>query len=385
MNFIFASTSTFEPWDWTNPETQGIGGSETSHIEMARRLSEHGHVVYSYSPTPGTKPVVGPGGVLWDHIDNVDLNKKGVWVVYRDPDFAARIPRDGNVIWLICQDVDYNAIGGKLGLNHITSQHLDRIVTLCPDHGRYMKIRHKEAVDKVCVSSNGIKVEVIDDVLNDPPKRNPRRLIYASSPDRGLLSLLAIFQRAREIVTDLELHVYYGFDNIQKIIDKYGEGNPTAQNARRVQKALRETEGVEWHGRIGQTALAREWAMSGIWCHPSIFTETSCITCMDAQALGAIPITTPLWAVKDNVQHGVFIDGDAQRDPLTRARYVLELIRLAQDEERQEKIRAEMMPWAKAHFSWERFVDQWEGWAKQDTKSKSDPWVVSNAQEEVMA
>ena len=30
MDFVFYSHPTFEPWDWTNPETVGIGGSETS-------------------------------------------------------------------------------------------------------------------------------------------------------------------------------------------------------------------------------------------------------------------------------------------------------------------------------------------------------------------
>jgi hypothetical protein len=87
---------------------------------------------------------------------------------------------------------------------------------------------------------------------------------------------------------------------------------------------------------------------------------------MDAQALGAIPITIPYWAVGENVQHGVFIQGDASTDPLTRARFAFEVAKLACDPEKQESIRHPMMHWARRHFDWERFVDQWEGWAMTD-------------------
>jgi len=87
---------------------------------------------------------------------------------------------------------------------------------------------------------------------------------------------------------------------------------------------------------------------------------------MDAQALGAIPITTPKWAIGENVQHGVFVEGDPYADNLTRARYVLEVVRMAADPERQQRIRENMMPWAQGFFGWESFIEQWEFWAAED-------------------
>ena len=293
--------------------------------------------------------------MIWEQCHSARTDHQGIWVVYRDPEVIDGIP-EGQPIWLICQDVEYSTLTPE------RAARLTRIVGLCPTHGRYLQGRYFFARDKVCVSSNGIKSEEIARALADPPKRNPRRLMYASSPDRGLLYLSEIFKRAKEIMPDLELHVYYGFDNIEKIIDVLPGVRKKTNDIRR----SLDQPGVEIHGRTAQPELIREWLKAGIWCHPSSFTETSCITCMDAQALGAIPITTPVWAIADNVEHGIFLEGDPYVDNLTRSRYVLELVRLASDPIKQEGIRETMMPWAQQKFGWECFVDQWEAWARED-------------------
>jgi len=375
MKFVFISDRTFEPWDWMNPDVQGIGGSETSHIEMSRRLAEHGHTVDSYAPVPWKGEVrEGPGGVWWHEIESLRVDSEiireaDVIVIYRAPFMLDLFEVGQSNIWLICQDVDYRMKGNEL--TELRCSKLSRLVALCESHAGYLKAAHPTVADKVCVSSNGIKRAVIEDLLRDPPARNPHRLIYASSPDRGLEYLLQFFPRAKEIVPDLELHVYYGFNNIDKVVEWYKNKGHIAQNTARL-RALIEQPGVNFHGRMGQPELAREWFKSGIWCHPSNFTETSCITCMDAQACGAVPITKPLWAVAENVKHGVFIDGDV-RNPLIQARFVHVLVSLLRQPGLQDEIRAESMPWALDRFGWERFVQQWENWAYDaQTGSRED-------------
>jgi glycosyltransferase involved in cell wall biosynthesis len=359
MRFCFISEPTFETWDWSNPDTQGIGGSETSHIEMAQRLARRGHAVLSFAPVPWSDYRPGPDGVLWAHSSKFDpADEADVYVIYRAPQFADQLP-EGIDAWLICQDVDY-----KDRLTEERARKFTRIVALCNRHADHLKARYPFAADKVCVSSNGIKRDRIErDYLESTIVRNPHRLMYASSPDRGMEFLLDIFPRAKEILPDLELHLYYGFDNIDKIVARLGPEHPIVQNTERLKQMI-DQPGVTNHGRMGQPELLREWFKAGIWCHPSNFTETSCITCMDAQATGAIPLTSPLWAVEENVQHGVFIEGDVTSD-LIRSRFVLEVVRLAVDEGRQDEIRREMMPWARERFDWERFVDQWETWARR--------------------
>lgn len=358
MKFIFISAPTFETWDWSNPDTVGIGGSETSHIEMAQRLAKRGHEVISYAPTPGLgsdyhmdvmwRQFLQPEQVKWNAATDV-------WVVYRAPELIDHIPEGAN-IWLICQDVDYP---------HLTKERaarLNRIVALCETHGAYLQAMHPDT--NVCVSSNGIKLALIEQIAKDQPERNPHRLMYASSPDRGLEYLLQIFPRAKEIVPDLELHTYYGFDNIEKVVAFYGENSRVGANTAKLRRFL-DQPGVIHHGRTPQPQLLQEWFKAGIWCHPSNFTETSCITCMDAQACGAIPLTSPVWAISENVQFGEFIEGDV-RDELVRARYVNRLALMAINAEKQDEIRQPMMNWAREAFGWELWVDQWDGWARAD-------------------
>lgn len=370
MKFNFLSTPTFEPWDWMNPISPGIGGSETSHVEMAQRLQRRGHDVRSFAPVAFEGMMQDPFGVPWEHSGKADFQRDGVWVIYRNPEMIDYV-QGRRPVWLICQDVGYSS------LNEYRAGKLTRIVALCQEHAQHLKQLYPWAADKVCISSNGIRSSTMAELMHGPrPVRNPKRLIYASSPDRGLRTLIQIFVRLKEIVPDVELHVYYGFDNIDKV-----DFEPAKQLRAMLTEALK-LPGIFWHGRTGQIALIDEWFKAGIWCHPSEFTETSCITCMDAQACGAIPVTTPTWAIGENVQHGVMIEGNPEGDPLTLCRYVLELVRLVSDPERQEAIRKEMMPWALETFDWERFVLQWEGWAQDDlaqVKASCSPIIGYNS------
>jgi len=86
---------------------------------------------------------------------------------------------------------------------------------------------------------------------------------------------------------------------------------------------------------------------------------------MEAQALGAIPITNPIWAIAENVKHGMFIEGDCNSDLLVQARYAGAIVRLTTDPILQDKIRSIMMQDIRNYFNWERWVDQWEGWLYQ--------------------
>lgn len=243
------------------------------------------------------------------------------------------------------------------------AERFTRIIALCETHGNYLRALYPTLADRICVSSNGIKVALVHQVESVNIPRNPRRLIYASSPDRGMEYLLDLFPRAKEILPDLELHLYYGFNNIDKWAHPW-----IRENAHRLREMTNQP-GVTVHGRTPQPKLIREWFKAGIWCHPSNATETSCITCMDAQACGAIPITNPVWAIGENVRHGVFIEGDVTSE-YVRARYVDEIVSLASDPDRQDAIRREMMPWARETFTWERFVSQWEAWAEIDVKAE---------------
>ena len=351
MRFIFYSPVAFEKWDWRNSIEKGIGGSETSHVEMAWRLAAKGHEVITYAPIP--KDCKGEWrDTKWYPIEEVDWKLKGFWMLYRCPEaldnFTKKHPEQQ--LHLMMQDWDYQTWTKE------RVDKLDGIIPLCKSHAQYLIDRHPEFKKKIWISSNGVKVDDIAKIKRIP-NRNPKRIMYASSPDRGLLNLLRIFSRAQEYVPDLELHAFYGFNNLNKLI----KTNPQSSfgKVRDEILELMKMPGVHWHGRTSQKQLYLEWFKSGIWCYPTNFWETSCITCMEAQAMGAIPVFSPCWALGENVLNGYAIEGNAD-DRLVQARFAAELVRVVSTPEPVlDQLRHRMMGEARARFSWEQFVLQW--------------------------
>lgn len=350
------SPNRIHPWNYLDVFVRGIGGSETAAVEMAMRFARRGFEVFHYSDLPKDDPDFEPEwqGVHWRDLTDADLTEDGVWWVFRSPSTGAKCESTPTrKFYLFCEDVFYTDWSSE------AVAHFDRIFALCPDHRDDMIRRDPTIVDRLFLSSNGVNVEAIEAAEAEAPERNPKRLIWTSSPDRGLKEVLDIFERAREMVPDLELAVFYGMDNIDKICGGDRTRMPWAESWAQYDRA-NAMPGVTWRGRIGQDQLKREMFGAGIWLYPTWFSETSCISCMEAQACGVIPITRPFWAVGHNVRFGgIFIDGEPN-EPLVKARYTAAVVAVASNPEAQETVRAAMMPAARAFFDWENWVTQWE-------------------------
>ena len=373
------STPTLERWDWRNPE-RGIGGSETSHVRMAQGLKKAGVDVISYAPLPEDTPE-DKTGLLWRPSEDFRVSDVRVTINYRDPKvFEAEKPA-GAKWWFVAQDVDYPWDPEALAK-------VDRYLTLCPEHARYTKQRYPElhTSGRLFVSSNGIDAEGIRNETAEI-KREPFRLTYASSPDRGLMLILENWFRVKERVPEAEIHVFYGFKNMEVIVSANGTSDWRFQYQARLQQLLKQP-GVVWRDRVGQRELWREWAKTNLWFHPTDFPETSCITSMEAQACGAIPVTNRLWALKDNVRHGYLFDGIPQKSPRVKCEMIEAVVRHLRKTEAnfgheiwddewftaeydwygQHSRRDVMQGKAIVRFDWRNVVDQWGRWIEEDLK-----------------
>lgn len=353
MRLYFLSPESTEDWDYRNVYDVGIGGSQTWHVECALRMARRSYEVVSYSPLPPDCPNHNFGGVRWEHFKDADYSQDGLWIFSRCfPFLDAFAPTQRRRAWMVCQDVDYAhwtpARGAKL----------TTIFGLCPDHVAHLKCRHPQDADRIVLSGNGIATDQLQQLPSDVP-RNPKRLMFSSSPDRGLDNLLEIFTRAREQDEELELHIFYGLNNLENFCRQNSKLQPAVHPMFELAERAKNMPGVTWHGRIGQQLLRIEWLKSGIWCHPSNFAETSSVTCMESQALGAYPITNPIWGIAHNVEHGIFIQGDPAEPPI-RDLYVENLLLVASHPGEQERRRRPMMQDALARHDWENICEQYE-------------------------
>lgn len=353
----FVSPDTFELWDYRNYDTQGIGGSETAVCELAWRLAERGYDVTVYGPIPEDCDPHWRGTVWRDKAD-LDPSDEATWVLCRCPEVAKR--ELNGPVWVQCQDQDYPG-------RWASADAYERVIALCEAHANYL--RQYPFGERVCVSSNAVRLDLLRKVeASGPIVRDAAKCVYTSSPDRGLMQfLLPMWRRIKDFAPGAELHVYYGFDNIENMIRKNADDPRIAGAIEMRDKAFAWFEklapyGVHWHGRIPQAELYRELLSAGLWTHPSEFAETSCINCMEAQCAGAVPVTFPTWAVGENVRHGLFVSGPGMADSLTQAEFCQAVAGLVNSPDAQAAIRHEMIPEARARCGWERIVDQYEAW-----------------------
>lgn len=132
---------------------------------------------------------------------------------------------------------------------------------------------------KIFVTANGI---ASSHFIGDEP-RDYKRCIYASSPDRGLDTLLQLWPDIYKKVPDAELHVFYGFTANFDALHKNNQHMMEFKDW--CLKALKQP-GVIYHGRVSHAQLAKEFMQAALWTYPTQFTEISC-------CVGDTPILMP--------------------------------------------------------------------------------------------
>lgn len=352
MRYIIYSDTPLAEWDWT-----ASGGSEQYHIELAERLAARGHEVFSYAPVPWK--VVKQRkhkGVIWNHIDKVDTTLPGVWIIQRNPDIIYGFPpeRPGQLVFLAAHDFDYHIV--RDSKHYEWAERFDAVLCESESHAGYLHARYPGAT--VLVTGAGIPPERISEVPE--VERNPKRIMWSMSATRGLPQMLRIFQRAREEVRDLKLYVAYGWESIDAAIERGFESEKLRRFKARTLKLL-DQDGVHWLGRLPSTFdVWCEYMKSGMCVYPTEFHEIACNSIMEAQIFGAIPIVNPTWAVGDHTLHGVWIYGDPWSDRKVQADFVRAVVNMATNPGLQAKIREEMMPDARACFTFDKTVDRIE-------------------------
>lgn len=310
LDIIFYVGEGYEPWNGETIARTGLGGSETMAWELARRLAGRGHsvrLVGHCGPDAPAGEFAGVTFVDWRDFFGRDYgNRQGarncdVLISSRRPevvDDGAGIDAGCRILWV--HDVHCGE-----GLTHKRNIRFDRILALTNWHKSFLR-RCYPLVDpsKILVTRNGIDLTRFEGRKPDGG-RNARRAIYSSSPDRGLDTLLDVWPVVRKSIPDAELHVFYGFENWERSADENEKKKIAHLRAK-----LGRTAGVRVRGRVSGQELAYEQLRSGVWAYPTNFTETSCITAMEAQAAGCRIVTSPLAALNETVgQRGQLVAG----------------------------------------------------------------------------
>jgi glycosyltransferase involved in cell wall biosynthesis len=291
---VFICGEALEPWGPDSINEGGIGGSETAVLQMASRLADRGHRVDLYNYAVEHEGTYGPNLGVWDLARYNPEDAARLTIASRMPEFDK--PKGTENWWVWCHDLHY-----EKKFKAEMAAEFDRIMPVSRFHADYLARiypflrEHKGFVP----TRNGIDLERFP--KEGRPERQRRKCVFSSSPDRGLGDLMLMWPEIWRGFNDAELHVFYGFQNWDRLIEM-GANDLADQKAVLIEmfESLK-TKGVTWHGRVSQQELAEQYMTADIWTYPTPFVETSCITAMEAAAAGVVPVTSKLGALPETI------------------------------------------------------------------------------------
>jgi glycosyltransferase involved in cell wall biosynthesis len=279
---ITCPPQTAYPFDEELYKTKGLGGSETALIQMARHLHElTGRAVKVFNMRE--EDLVADSGV--EYISNKKLNEymsKNLPFVHIAWRHNIKLTNAKTYLW--CHDLTTATVE--------QAHNFDKMICLSEFHKNYVRAKQNVPADKIFLSRNGIDTEKFQSFERKDKDLN--KIVWMSSPDRGLEQCILIMDELTKIHCELKLHVYYGLDNLYK----YGLG----AMADKLKQMIEDRPWVIYHGFTEQAKMYEEVSDAVIWLHPCNFIETFCITALEMLELEIFPVTRKLGALANTLE-----------------------------------------------------------------------------------
>jgi glycosyltransferase involved in cell wall biosynthesis/2-polyprenyl-3-methyl-5-hydroxy-6-metoxy-1,4-benzoquinol methylase len=336
--------------DWT-PQTvkkTGIGGSELMAMEMSKRLVALGHKVRVYNKC-GEHGEGIYDGVEYRKTEKYQDLECDVLIVSRKANMLAdqfNVKAKVKTLWVhdVCAISATNEVLLKA----------DKILALSEWHKQNIVTVHNVHPDHVVKTRNGIDISRFE---NKNIQRDRFKCVNSSSPDRSWPILLTVWPEIKKQVPEATLHLYYGFKNWEYSAqwDK-GQQDLIVFLKNQIQEMA--PLGVVYHDRVSQDELANEFLSAGCWLYPTWFTETSCISAMEAQLAGLRIVTSPIAALNETVgERGVMIPG-AWTDEDYKRGFIKNTVAALKYESNDD--RHLVQQYAKNNFSLDSLANDWD-------------------------
>lgn len=322
-------------WDADIAKQKSMGGSETAAIEMA-------HWLHKLSGRPVKLFNVREKDIACDGVEYIS-NKKltdymGTFKPWLHIAWRHNIKCTDAPTFLWCHDLF------TPGMEHKDTY--KKIMALTPFHAKYLTAAQGIPNEKVFLTSNGIKPER----FTGSSVKNPNKIVFPNSPDRGLDRAMRVLDKVREEFPDLELHVFYGIEHLPKY------GHQKLHDELKIM--MGERPWVKYHGGIQQEALMQHFKEAVLWVYPSDWYETSCISALEILGCGVYPIVRRIGGIVDTLASAE-ASGMASiinSECITENEYsiFIEETKKALREKRWEgvKIDTEALSWQKVAQSW---------------------------------
>ena len=287
--FKFFEAASGEEW---NPHHLVPGGSETALVEVAKELDKKENLVFVYYN--GERCVYN--GVVYRPFGYYNsISPCSVFIASRSPGvFNQDIATKVKYLW--AHDVHYGDT-----YNQDIEDKIDGVFLESEFH-KNKWVEQYPFSKKTHVVGAGI-----DTNLFKGSKRIKNKFIWASAPNRGLLTVLEMWGDIRKAIPDATLDIYYGWN----WFDKWG-GEVKLPGLKGRITQLCGQEGVEWKGRVPHKELIKALERTDIWLYlPDTFEEVYCALAVECQAAGVLCFYQDSGALPETVgNRGVIVTKD---------------------------------------------------------------------------
>lgn len=223
-----------------------------------------------------------------------------------------------------------------------------------------MGIPHSEAI----VLRNAI----VPIESHEKPNDGKIRLIYHTTPHRGLEILVPVVEHLCKFFPEIHLDVYSSFK-------AYGWPQRDEPYEALFDK-IREHPQMTYHGYQSNDKIREALKRADIFAYPSIWQETSCIAAIEAMSAAcavvcpnyaALPETTGNFAFSYQYHEDIQEHANIFANVLGR---VIDLYKSAEDKTRA-RLQFQKM-WTDNFYSWENRIGEWEGLIRGIVASKEN-------------
>lgn len=186
------------------------------------------------------------------------------------------------------------------------------------------------------------------------------RIIYHSTPQRGLNILQAVFDKLSQQVEDVELEVFSSFG-------LYG-WDQRDEEFKQVFEKLQANPKVVLHKAVPNDEVREAIKRSHVFAYPSIWPETSCLCLMEAMSGGLVCVHSNYAALYETASNWTMMYGH-QEDLSAHAAVLMNslvaAVKMVQN--MPDGLRASLSSqrsYADYYYNWDRRAVEWEGFLR---------------------
>jgi len=271
---------------------EGLGGSEESVVLLAGALNEYytDTDVVVYHPQKD-KRVKEFRGVKYGDRSDFFCEKDDIVILFKIDPLQVEGGVDAKQIFHWSCEV-------KAPFSAASMDKIDYFVNVSEYH-RNRNFWVEE--NKNLIIPFGVETHTLDEAKCD---RDENLMLYCSSLDRGLVTLLEGWGAIRYYHPNLKLKVAYGFGMLDAMVkeDMPHQASSVDQFKKRIFNLMQQ-EGIEYIGHQNKQSMEKLYWQAQYWCLPLQIpdAELFCLNAVKAQYTGAMPVVNKIGALRNTV------------------------------------------------------------------------------------